>query len=122
MTDFKYEIGDELITYAGGTFRRVVQRHKSADGSLHYWVEDEAGHPCTYDEKDLFVWKKIVPFFRVGDTFTAKGTRYKVLYVTEESGKPTALALGRNIQGLKWTESVSEFTYRQVKHKIEREV
>jgi len=113
---FKYEIGDRFkTTYC---LYEVKDRCADKNGRLYYWMVDEFGEPNTYDESSLNSWKKIEPFFKVGDTYKIGVQEGEILYVTERGDKISGLVL-YTLDGQKWTESISAWTYqaaRDIKH------
>lgn len=114
---FKYEIGDRFKT----TYSTYEVVGRTIDGCdlPYYWLADEFGSPGTYRENFLDGCTKVQPFFEVGDTFELYEQEGRVLFVTEESDKPSALVLYVNEFGHKWTENVTDFTYssaENIKH------
>lgn len=79
---FKYEIDDEFIDPRDDE-HIIIRNRMESDRGVWYWAQEvtrtDHGVPFTIAEESLEAWKKVVPFFQVGDRWSDDaGRHYRV--------------------------------------------
>lgn len=96
---FKYEIGDRLLDPSDGEKATILSRRMFGDADW-YWVAPEGRAPWTISGDSLERWKKIEPFFEVGDWWVdGSGNRYDITHVDTDLEEPAAWVRGTYADG-----------------------
>jgi len=92
---FKHEIGDRFLDPSDGEKVTILCRTMTDDVEWYWVAPDSRLAPWTISGDSLKHWKKIEPFFEVGDWWVdGKGNRYDVTHVDTDLEEPAAWVRG----------------------------
>lgn len=90
---FKYEIGDRFLDPSDDEKGTIVHRLTTGGVDWYWMAPDDHITPWTIGGDSLEHWKKIEPFFEVGDWWVDEsGNRFDITHVDTDIEEPAAWA------------------------------